>query len=170
MTIRDTILSAASPTIFIILLLSFVKSASDLLEDNNRRGISIVPYLTLTANCAIWTLYSILRHDTPVFIANFVGLCTGSICTALYHFYSIHRPSAWQYAVTVAILLVGLYLAYSRAVLAEGTLAMCLAVCIYGAPLVTLSKVIQERSTQSMPFLISLGKLVCAYCSPFPTT
>jgi solute carrier family 50 protein (sugar transporter) len=30
-------------------------------------------------------------------------------------------------------------------------------VCIYGAPLVTLGKVIQERSTRSMPFLISLG-------------
>jgi solute carrier family 50 (sugar transporter) len=157
---RDAALSSLSPTIFIILLFSFVKSAIDLKRDRNERGISIIPYLTLLSNCTVWTLYAIMKNDIPVLVANSVGVIVGISCTIVYQLYSMQPAATWNYLVAGCVTGFGILLAIGRKVAEEGTLAMLLSIAIYGAPLVTLNKVFEERSTQSMPFLISLGNFV----------
>lgn len=154
---RYVLLDALSPALFIALLGSFVKSANDIRMDNNERGISIVPFLALTTNCWTWLLYSAMRVDFPVLISNFFGLCVGVGGTYIYYSFSIIQPPNWQWHATLAILLVALLFFIGQQVMLEGFLAMIMSVCIYGAPLVTLAKVVEERSTQSMPFLICLG-------------
>lgn len=160
MNIQDVLLSSISPTIFILLLGSFVKSAMDLRRDHNQRGISIIPYLTLLSNCSVWTLYAIMSHDVPVLVANFVGVCVAVGCSFTYHTYSTLQAATWNYMVAAGIIAIGLFLAANHQVKEAGNMAMILSICIYGAPLVTLSKVIEEKSTQSMPFLISLGNFL----------
>lgn len=161
---KEILLSALSPTIFIILQGSFVKSAIDLRRDHNQRGISVIPYLTLLTNCFIWTLYAIMRHDNPLLVANLVGVFVGVGCTWVYYTFSMEQAPSWNFVVALCLMFIGFLLAVSGRTKDEGTMAMILSICIYGAPLVTLNRVIEEKSTQSMPFLISLGNFVSSVC------
>lgn len=161
---HEFLLSALSPTIFIVLQYSFVKSAIDLHKDSNERGLSIIPYLTLLSNCTVWSLYAMMRGDMPVLVANTVGVCVGTACTVTFHACSMHPAPRWTFMVAITVITIGILLALLERTTDEGTLAMLLSISIYGAPLVTLTKVIEEQSTQSMPFLISLGNFISSFC------
>lgn len=116
----------------------------------------MLPFASLFTNCVIWTLYGVLKKDKTVFIPNAIGILSGTFCFGAYKRYS----EASDIQITIGAFLITAFavsLYFSRNADLLGLIGCGIAVILMGSPLATLSTVIKDKSTASMPFLTSLA-------------
>jgi uncharacterized protein with PQ loop repeat len=107
------------------------------------------------------SLYAYLRSNATIFVPNFTGLLVGIICTAAYQTFT-HDTKKEVFLVSGLVLILALYFAIINAAYPLGLIGVCLSVILMGSPLATLRTVIEEKSTNSLPFATSLSTFLNA--------
>ena len=87
---------------------------------------------------------------------SYVGVLSGLICVVGYHRYAPTKPMK-LYAAAAAIIALSSSWAMAGKFQLLGYLGCCLAVILVGSPLITLATVIKDKSTASLPILMSLS-------------
>ena len=110
----------------------------------------------MLVNCSVWTFYAAARGLVGLLIPNAIGIFAGIYCTYYYKEYSTTPiPKEYLYVALAVIVISLLFVIIGRTGIV-GTMAAILAICVYTSPLATIRTVIREKSTETMPFPISL--------------
>lgn len=152
----DLLISFCGQVCLLALQVSMLTSAAEIQQSGNEKGLSSVPYLSLLVNCAVWTIYSIMKGYIALFIPNAIGIFTGFYCALLFHQYSHPPIPSANMAVAATVLLLGIILGAAGSVGAIGLFAVIMSSIVYASPLATIATVIQDQSTASMPFHTSM--------------
>jgi solute carrier family 50 protein (sugar transporter) len=124
--------------------------------------LSLLPFASLLTNCIIWFCYGLLKDDFTVMIPNGLGIFSGLFCFASYVRFS-KGVDATSIAVSLALILLALSLYSAGDYNTLGSIGCILAMILMGSPLSTLSTVIRDKSTKSMPF----GTSFATWCNAF---
>jgi solute carrier family 50 protein (sugar transporter) len=127
-----------------------------------------LPYALTLFNCMLWVLYGnpmVLKGGTLILIVNAAGAAISICFLTVFLTYTnkegrriIGPLVATEVAATATIALI-LFLAIPHQPtrkLVSGTLCVLVTVAMYGAPLSVMKMVIQTKSVEYMPFLLSL--------------
>ncbi len=128
-------------------------------KDGTTGALSPLPFVSLLANCTVWSLYGALVGDPTVLVPNLSGALFGAYYTREFLKYSPTTPLAVLAAgAGVVAASVGAAATMSAASAAPliGYLGCTLAVVLMASPLAVMATVIRERSTAAMPFATSL--------------
>lgn len=155
-TWADLLISFCGQFCLLALQVSMVTSAVEIQQSGNEKGLSSAPYLCLLVNCAIWTIYSIMKGYVALFIPNAIGIFAGFYCALIFHQYSRQPIPSVNMAIAAAVLLLGILLGAAGSVGAIGLFAVIMSSIVYASPLATIATVIQDQSTASMPFHTSM--------------
>jgi len=155
----------------VLLFLSPVPTFCEIVKKRSIGSYSAVPYVCSLGNCLIWVFYGL-----PIITPNLILVITingfGVVMETLYLL--IYIPCA-QRKVKVKILIIllavlvfyGIMIALTLTVLPidkrslfVGTIAAVLNTAMYAAPLTAMKNVIETKSVDSMPFLLSLCTLI----------
>jgi solute carrier family 50 protein (sugar transporter) len=135
----------------------------------NTGNVSILPLLALFSNCTFWLKYGLLLQEPVIYVVNGFGLVISVICLFYYYKYSQDRVQTEQQMLYVFlfITLVLLYVrTYYSAYVSEvtdqlGFLASVSSVCMFGSPLLSLSKVLKTKSvTGHIIFPVAILSLI----------
>lgn len=136
-----------------------LKSIRQIQRDKSTGDMSALPFVSLLANCSVWTLYGVLVGDPTVFVPNASGLLLGAYYTRVFLQYAATPPVAILGA-GAAVIAASAGLALTQPVAAAapyiGYLGCTLAVVLMASPLATMATVVREKSTASMSFIMSV--------------
>jgi len=128
-------------------------------EQQSVMGLSPAPFLSLITNSLMWTIYGLLRRDTPIAAANMLGAFSGTYFLWTYHKYK--RIDSHKYAFAVLMPMVTAAwvaaLGIKRAIFMVGLQANLVSIIFVTSPLVQMKKVIEAKNSVTMPFQISLA-------------
>jgi solute carrier family 50 protein (sugar transporter) len=158
----NIILSILAPILFCFVQMSFLFTINKLIANYNREKYSILPFLLLFLNCFDWFIYGIETKDVTICVANSLGLLLGFLGTIIYYEYSMFPPPTIYFVSLFLILFITLCFYALRWMDLLGFFCMCFAIALYASPLTTLYTVLQDRSTESIPFAFSLIAWVSA--------
>lgn len=133
------------------------------MSENSVGKLSLLPFASLLTNCVIWFFYGLLKDDYTVMVPNGLGIFSGLFCFATYIRFS-KSVDAVSIAVSLALILFAMSLYSAGDFNTLGSTGCILAMIVMGSPLATLSTVIRDKSTESMPFGTSLATW-CNACS-----
>ena len=136
--------------------LSFLQTASKIIEKKSDCKLSPLPFVSLSTNCAVMTMYAYLRSNATIFVPNFSGLLVGIVCTLAYQTFT-EKTSKEIYLVSGLIIILAIYFLLNNATYSLGMIGVCLSVILMGSPLATLRTVIEEKSTNSLPLATSIA-------------
>jgi len=155
-----TMISNAPLVAFGFVQLSGLSPIRQIIKEGKTGEFSPFPFVSLYTNCAIWELYGILNDDSTIKIANFAGVILGLAYTAIYSRYT-HQSMMPYYLGSSSLLAVMLsspyWLSIENSIQLLGSFGCVSAVVLMASPLTVVKTVIQNRSTQSMPFVVSLA-------------
>lgn len=117
--------------------------------------MSPVPFACLFANSIIWLYYGILKEDFVVYGPNITGAIIAVGCIFSYEAMS-STFNRLVYGTLIAVCLFVTGLAFCENAEEIGLVGCLGTVLLMGAPLATLSNVVKEKSTASIPFNQSL--------------
>jgi solute carrier family 50 protein (sugar transporter) len=155
-------LSLLVPLFVTIVQTSFLVTIKKIMLNYNRESYSILPFLSLCVSCYTWLLYGSQQGEVTVVITNSIGLILGGFGSVVYFYYSIFQPPLLYFLISTFFLLFSSFLACFSSVNALGILGMLLAICVYASPLSVMMKVLEEESTESLSFPISLSSWISA--------
>eukprot|EP01032_Pedospumella_encystans_P021987 gene21987-24928_t len=145
----------AGPVFSIALQLSNAQTAARIYSAKSVGSLSPVPFACLFANSLIWLYYGLLKEDFVVYGPNITGAVIGVGCICAYEAMSpTFNRSVYGALVLVCLFVTGL--AFCEKAEEIGLVGCLGTILLMGAPLATLSNVIKERSTASIPFNQSL--------------
>lgn len=153
-----SLISIAPPIGFLGLQMSGFPTIQRILADGTTGALSPLPFVSLLANCTVWSLYGLLKSDLTVLLPNGIGLCTGAYYTYVFNKHTA-RPIGTVLGGAATIIAVAVVAATvlpaEKAAGAMGWGGSCLAVCLMASPLATMQTVLRERSTRALPFATS---------------
>lgn len=151
-------LKIAGPIFFFLLQISTSHTAYVISKTKSTGSMSPIPFISLSTNCAIWSLYGYATSDPTVFYPNLSGFFVGIISTYIFHKnMNENTPKPWAiYSGAICILALSLCLFVTSHTPFIGTLGCALSVAVSGSPLAVLKTVIMEKSTAALPFATSL--------------
>ena len=155
-------LKVAGPAFFMGMQATSLKTALSIIADRSVKSLSPLPFISLLVNCVIWSFYGLLRNDATVLFPNACGIVTGSICIGTYQKYSLSIPSE-MYLISTALIGFAVWCYSINDFQTLGTLGCALAVLVMASPLATLTTVIKQKSTASLPFGTSLAGMLLSY-------
>lgn len=133
-----------------------MQAALQILASHTVGGLSLLPFISLFTNCAIWTCYGLLKADNTVLVPNLLGVLSGLFCSVSYSAYSTKSDLA-LYLVCACILMITGVCYVSNDADMLGAMGAVLGIVLMGSPLATLRTVVKDRSTASLPFGICLA-------------
>jgi len=147
---------------FFFLQMSPMKSMQDIKKSKSVGNMSVLPYITLGTNCVIWATYGALQADPTIGVANTMGAILSAYYTSVFAKYSTEDMSKYYYGGGgfLAATFGGCYLAPSfglDAINFLGIMGNVIAVGFFSSPLAVMKTVIKEKSTESMPFVVTLA-------------
>jgi solute carrier family 50 protein (sugar transporter) len=156
---------------YVIHLLNFRTVVQQFQAAGNTGNVSVMPLLALFANCTFWLKYGFLLEEPVIYGVNGFGLLISCICLFYYYKYSQDRIATEKQMLftflftTLVLLYVRLFYASNVAQVTEqlGLLCCLASICMFGAPLLSLSKVIKTKSVSGhiiFPVAI-LSSIVC---------
>jgi solute carrier family 50 protein (sugar transporter) len=139
-----------------------LKTVKDIQANKSTGNLPVLPFISLFTNCIVWTTYGLLAQDMTVIAPNVSGILFGAYYTSVYAKY--HPTSLAKYYLGSAAILggAGAMVALLPAAQAQaniGLLGCTLAVILMSSPLATLATVIRDKSTASMPFIMSFVRV-----------
>lgn len=149
-------LSTAPVLFFMAMQASSFNTALGIIRKKSVGELSCFPFLSMTVNGAVWTLYATLKQDATIFIPNFSSLIVGFICTVIYNSYTkLGIPAHYFYISSVILCLCIILAAFENASFI-GIIGVAMAVILMGSPLAVIKTVLDTRSTAALPFYTSL--------------
>lgn len=146
--------AASGPILFLALQASSLSTAVRIIQQQSVGKLSFIPFVSLTLNCLVWSLYGCLRRDFTVLLPNASGFLVGLFCMWAYQ--SNTRSTPWSlYAILAGSIAAVCGLANLGAVQAVGLIGCALSVGLSGSPLAVISTVLRDKSTESLPFSTS---------------
>jgi len=155
-----TAISNAPLLAFGFVQLSGLAPIRKILQDGKTGELSPFPFVSLYTNCAIWELYGILNNDYTIKIANLAGIVLGMAYTAVYSRYTSQSMMPYYLGSSslLAVMLSSpLWLPLENSIQLLGSFGCVSAVILMASPLTVVKTVIDQKSTQSMPFVVSLA-------------
>eukprot|EP01084_Bolivina_argentea_P024952 46440_1 len=157
-----TVLSNLPLAAFALVQASGIAPIRQIVKDKDTGDFSPFPFISLFTNCAIWSLYGMLQQDQTILIANIAGTVVGLVYTGI--FAANTTNSMMKYYVGSSAIL-GTFLTSPfwaptmgmDAATILGTFGMTTAVVLMASPLAVVGTVIRNKSTASMPFIVSLA-------------
>ncbi|KAH7472588.1 hypothetical protein PRIC1_012052 [Phytophthora ramorum] len=134
---------------------------------------SVLPVLSMVANCVAWGLYGLLIGDYfPLVATNIVGLAFSLFYLVVYYRHEPNKGSLRLEILATMLLLAGLvlypFVAESEGAEEEtvqdivGFVTVAISAVMFGSPLVLVKRVIQERNTELLPLtMIVSGAVNC---------
>lgn len=159
------LLQVTGPIFFLGMQLSSVQVALGIVRDKRVKQLSSLPFISLLVNSVVWSAYGLVRSDLTVLVPNICGIVSGLFCTACYVKYAHQAP--WTLlSASGLICLVSIFFMQAGNDFILGSIGCILSVLVMGSPLATLRTVVQEKSTASMPLMVSLT----AWCNSLSWT
>ncbi|RLN26388.1 hypothetical protein BBI17_008016 [Phytophthora kernoviae] len=143
------------------------------LEKSTASMPSVLPVLSMVANCVAWGLYGLLIEDYfPLVATNIVGISFSLFYLVVYYRHEPNKSSLRLQVLTTALLLLLLvwypFLAEYMGEEEEdahnlvGFVTVAISSVMFGSPLVLVKRVIQERNTELLPLaMIVAGAVNC---------
>jgi hypothetical protein len=154
-------LKLMGPVMTVIITHSAVQTAFDIQKRQSVGPLAITPFLSIAACGAVWAAYGMGMGYASVVLANAILAIGGLFCTSVYLKYSVMSPStAGLIVVAVSVVFYSIFLAAEGSLETVGIIGDVVAVLLCASPLGTVSTVISERSTASMPFAMSCATWV----------
>jgi len=148
------------------LFLSGISLCQKVKKQGDTKDVTMAPFLITSANCAFWLKYGLLRADSTLIVVNATGFFLEMVYLTYYYSYtgiSSRRTVTKQilafYVLFSVVFYWGVYLT-AAPLLAIGYIGSCTAMGVYAAPLATVAKVIQLKSSEFMSFPLSAVGLV----------
>lgn len=151
------ILPIAGPFFFLSMQVSTLQTARTINTRKSVGSLPLMPFFSLFVNCVIWALYGVLKEDNTVLLPNLIGIFVGGYCTYIYHIHSSHINKNYSYIICCIIIFITLILYSNNNSDWIGNIGCFLAVSVMSSPLASMSTVIQQKSTESMPFYTSFS-------------
>eukprot|EP00898_Chlorokybus_atmophyticus_P004501 jgi/Chlat1/5051/Chrsp33S05057 len=162
----------------IALFLSPVRTFWQIRKTRSIEDFSGVPYAVTLCNCVTWTLYSlpfVTASRYAVLVCNGVGAVLEAIYVSIYLRYSRGQQRrnfafkllgpALVYTVTLSVLVLSSAIPRGDTdTTVLGVLGAIWATSMFASPLAAMRLVITTKSTEYMPFLLSLCTFLCAAC------
>jgi len=148
------------------LFLSGITLCLKVKKQGDTKDVTMAPFLITSANCAFWLKYGLLRDDSTLVVVNGTGLLLEIVYLAYYYSYtgiSSRRTVTKQIFAFYVIFSVVFYVANfmsTSPLITIGYIGSCTAMGVYAAPLATVAKVIQLKSSEFMSFPLSAVGLI----------
>jgi len=143
-------LSLAGPLIFCGFLVTTASSGLAIIQDKSVKSLSPVPFITLFSSCFLWSVYGLMKDDNTILLPNIAGTIISGGCVVIYDLYC--PKLAWEaHCCSLFVLLLTFHLFEQNDVLTMGTAGCIMSVLVTAAPLATISSVIGDKSTASLP-------------------
>lgn len=144
------VLEFAGPVVFCYFLLSTASSGVTIMQEKTTKSLSPVPFVTLFASCFLWSVYGLMRADNTIFIPNVIGTVVSGWCVFIFGRYA--SKIAWEvHTAALVVLLLTFHLYQQGDVDTLGTFGCILSILVTAAPLATISTVLKDKSTASLP-------------------
>ena len=146
----SSFLSIVGPGINLVFFASTGFSGYSILVEKSVKNLSIVPFLALLTNCSVWSIYGTLIADYSVLVPNCIGALIALFCVIAFSMYS-KVSSQRLYIVSSAILVMTIHFAVYYDSESVGFVACILSVLLTAAPLATITTVLKDGNTNSLP-------------------
>ncbi|RLN49756.1 hypothetical protein BBJ29_002735 [Phytophthora kernoviae] len=167
------IVNVAATITTVVLLFSPSPDYRRIHTEKNTGEVRILPVLMLGINCFMWSVYGFLRGTIfPVMSLNAFGAFTCFVFSMVFYRWSSDRAALRKMAVaTVAwvVLMIAFVVLCRTNVLSTssnlqekiiGYLAVAFNICLYAAPLQTMTLVLRTKSAASLPVMMCSVNLV----------
>lgn len=150
------ILSVAGPLFFMGMQISSLKTAATISYNKSVGSLSPIPFLSLFTNGCVWFIYGCAQNDWTVLIPNFSAILVGAICVIIFQKNSQKGISNFLYSVAFIVVMPSVFFGIAGDTVTLGLVGVFVSILLMGSPLSTVSVVLKERRTDSMPFATSL--------------
>ncbi|XP_071810994.1 sugar transporter SWEET1-like [Apostichopus japonicus] len=160
-------LSAVATVSTILLFLTGVPICKNISQQGNTKNIPIFPFLSMCVSATFWLKYGILKEDSVIMIVNSTGMVLGMMYLAVYYYFCTNREYVFK-MLSYAVLVVFPVLCYVKFYVLDLATAMnhlgfvCSVgtILMYGSPLVSVSQVVRNKSTEYLSFPLCLANFL----------
>ncbi|KAL8456741.1 hypothetical protein ACS0TY_034841 [Phlomoides rotata] len=155
-----------------MVFLSPIPTFYQIYKKKTSEGFQSVPYVVALFSCMLWIFYAFLKSNTTLLITiNSVGLFIETIYISFYLFYAPKKPRVQTLKLLVLFIVFGfgfivlstLYLVKpSQRAIVVGWICLVFSLCVFIAPLCIVRRVIQTKSVEYMPILLSFFLTISA--------
>ena len=151
------VLSIAGPIFFMCMQISSLQTARTIFITKRVGNLSSFPFLSLITNGTVWFIYGSVKADWTILIPNFTAVVVGGICTTIFQNNSKDDIPKSSYAFTLVVILPSLVFGFRGDSISLGLMGVFVSILLMGSPLSTVTTVLKERRTDSMPFKTSFA-------------
>jgi solute carrier family 50 (sugar transporter) len=153
----NAFLCVAGPFFFFGMQVSSLQTAIKIAKNSSIGPFSPVPFLSLFTNGSVWFIYGSVKSDWTILVPNFTAVVVGCICVSIFHKTAKEGIPVYLYLCSCLIVIPSVFLGAFGDIITLGLIGVFLSILLTGSPLSTVSTVLKERSTESMPFATSLA-------------
>ncbi|KAF4316166.1 hypothetical protein BBO99_00008338 [Phytophthora kernoviae] len=146
-------------------------------KNKSTGDMSVMPCIMLYTNCYLLCWYAYLVSNiVPLFLTAALGVVTGAILAYFFYRWTIHKRYVMKMFIIsgVIILLETIYgvigvLGFtgqdrSSMGTAMGIIVVVSSIGLYGSPMATIRRVIQTKTSSSMPFTMGVVNVINSFC------
>lgn len=148
---------------FFFLQMSPMQAMKEIKKTGSVGDMSPLPYVALGTNCVVWTTYGLLQADPTLIVANGVGAVMAAYYTSVYAKYT-PSPMTPYYMGSAAFLgaaVGGYHVLPAMGIMGGidflGVMGNVVAIGFFASPLAVMKKVIADKSTAAMPFVVTVA-------------
>lgn len=157
-----SLVATTAATSGIIQFLSGIPVCKKFIDSKTTGPSSPTTFVAGLLSSSLWFLYGVTISDKSTIIVNTIGVLLQFCYVICFYIYTIKKSTVLKLMaiVSTVLLLVLLYLHYETNPEIKryrmGLMCTCVTIMFFAAPFVDLRKVINSRSTESLPFPIIL--------------
>ncbi|KAJ8020430.1 Sugar transporter SWEET1 [Holothuria leucospilota] len=162
-----SLLSTVATVSTILLFLTGVQICRQIKDQGNTKNIPIFPFLSMCVSATFWLKYGILKGDSVIMFVNSTGMTLGMVYLVVYYVYSTSKEHVYK-MLAYAGLIVFPVLLYIKMVVPDketslshlGFVCSVGTILMYGSPLVSVSQVVRNKSTEYLSFPLCLANFL----------
>ncbi|KAI6649261.1 stromal cell protein-like [Oopsacas minuta] len=155
----------------VAVFLSGIEVCQEIRQKYGVDNISFFPFLAIFLNCSLWLLYGRLVGDNFIIGVNIIGAVLSGSYLIFYFQYALGTQKTWFILVVgfglimlIAKIWFALYYIQDADHRKQVSSLYCFAstVMMFGSPLVSAYRVIQNKTTEGMSFTLTVTSLGCS--------
>ncbi|XP_015765191.1 PREDICTED: sugar transporter SWEET1-like [Acropora digitifera] len=150
--------------------LSGILTCQKMMQSGSAENVPLLPFVTTFLNCMVWASYGVVKGDDALVPVNVIGMITQVLFTLCFFLYCKERGKEVKAVVYAAVLACSLYMYVVHFLSNDqtrvrhlGLICIVLTITMQASPLATVAKVVQTRSTESMPFIFSFMMVLVSF-------
>ncbi|KAK2551905.1 Sugar transporter SWEET1 [Acropora cervicornis] len=136
--------------------LSGILTCQKMMQSGSAENVPLLPFVTTFLNCMVWASYGVVKGDDALVPVNVIGMITQVLFTLCFFLYCKERGKEVKAVVYAAVLACSLYMYVVHFLSNDQTRVRHLG-------LICIAKVVQTRSTESMPFIFSFMMVLVSF-------